>query len=118
MKFFFNNFLKFFFKFFLNNFILLTKKIKYIKKKKKKKKKMQSLFNNSLKSYSKSLLTNVAKTTGSSLFASQSITQLKRLSTLNKKTNTLSLKRDYESKANYGKPDSSEKVYVIFYYWL
>jgi len=74
---------------------------------------MQSLFNNSLKSYSKSLLTNVAKTTGSSLFASQSITQLKRLSTLNKKTNALSLKRGYESKANYGKPDTSEKETIV-----
>ena len=66
---------------------------------------MQSL----LKSYSKSLLTNVAKTSGSSLFATQSISQIKRLSTLNK-TNTLNLKRNYESKVNYGKPDSSEKV--------
>jgi len=69
---------------------------------------MQSL----LKSYSKSLLTNVAKTSGSSLFATQSISQIKRLSTLNK-TNTLNLKRNYESKVNYGKPDSSEKETIV-----
>lgn len=74
---------------------------------------MQSLFNNSLKSCSKSLLTNVAKTAGSSIIASQSITQLKKLSTLNGKTNTLSLKRGYESKANYGKPDTSEKETIV-----
>lgn len=75
---------------------------------------MQSLFNNSLKTYSKSLLTNIARTTGSTLVGSQSISQLKKLSTLNNgKTNNLNLKRNYESKANYGKPDSSEKETIV-----
>jgi len=74
---------------------------------------MQSLFNSSLKTYSKSLLANAVKTTGSSLFASQSITQLKKLSTLNGKTNSLNLKRSYELKANYGKPDTSEKETIV-----
>jgi len=69
---------------------------------------MQSLLNNSLKSYSKSLLT---KTVGSSLLSTPAVSQIKKLSTLGQgKTTSLNVKRAYESKANYGKPDSSEKV--------
>lgn len=71
---------------------------------------MQSLLNSSLKSYSKSLLT---KTIGSSLLSTPAVSQIKKLSTLGQKTSSLNVKRAYESKANYGKPDSSEKETIV-----